>query len=553
MLMAATVSCHRTSEAEARLIAIDSLIPEAPDSALTLLEAFDTASLRGEMRAYHALLTAQALYKAYIPATSDSLINRAWDYYKDHGSYDRRIRAMLYKGTTAEELGHPEEAMRWYKRTELESRPDDHYHRGYALMSMGQLYRNQYIAKKESIKKYKQALSDFHKGNYYDLELYCMTEIGSNYLTVNNDSALAFINKALMIAIDNNDSMIIHQNLESLLNYYFISNDWKAVKETSSKLITIDTAQTNHSSLLYSTMAFINLGMLDSAIYMIEKSNMSYFNSKDSIIYFKARSLIEKELGNHSNYELFSEKANDIADNKIIFNKKSELIRIEEESLNISVKSKNQLLQKSIFKLMALILVAVVCLLSFIFFFRKRIKLMQVQLEHEQNELKNARIQLKTIKDRSAIDNKSSKSQTINQLQNKCINLIFQNTVYSGIRGTSIFKYIFDIEHAERRPIVSIDIPKSFWKDLRRYIDLVYPEAFDNILSSGIKLNKKECELIMLDCINIPNAVVSIILGYSDRSTASIRYRIITKLNCQGLTFDEYLRNHSIKECNISC
>ncbi|MBO7610482.1 MAG: hypothetical protein J6S96_09825, partial [Muribaculaceae bacterium] len=41
MLVVGTVGCHRTSEAEARLIAIDSLIPADPDSALTLLEAIE--------------------------------------------------------------------------------------------------------------------------------------------------------------------------------------------------------------------------------------------------------------------------------------------------------------------------------------------------------------------------------------------------------------------------------------------------------------------------------------------------------------------------------
>ncbi|MBO7609577.1 MAG: hypothetical protein J6S96_05190, partial [Muribaculaceae bacterium] len=35
------MSCHRTSESEAQLIAIDSLVPVNPDSALTLLEVIE--------------------------------------------------------------------------------------------------------------------------------------------------------------------------------------------------------------------------------------------------------------------------------------------------------------------------------------------------------------------------------------------------------------------------------------------------------------------------------------------------------------------------------
>ena len=97
--MAATVSCHRTSEAEARLIAIDSLIPEAPDSALTLLEAFDTASLRGELRAYHALLTAQALYKAYIPVATFGEIIDIYIESDDCGCYYGTLDQSAYINT----------------------------------------------------------------------------------------------------------------------------------------------------------------------------------------------------------------------------------------------------------------------------------------------------------------------------------------------------------------------------------------------------------------------------------------------------------------------
>ncbi len=117
--------CRRTDGGEERrLVAIDSLIASRPDSALALLARVDTAALAEPDRAYHALLTVVALYKAYIPATSDSLIARAWRYYEHGGPYDRRVRAMIHQGTVAEELGHPEQAMRWYKQAEAFARPD---------------------------------------------------------------------------------------------------------------------------------------------------------------------------------------------------------------------------------------------------------------------------------------------------------------------------------------------------------------------------------------------------------------------------------------------
>ncbi|MBR5727871.1 MAG: tetratricopeptide repeat protein, partial [Muribaculaceae bacterium] len=76
------ISCRQERAVSPRLVELDSLIAVAPDSAAALLEAIPAASLHDpEDRAYHALLITQAKYKAYIPATSDSAINLAVDYY----------------------------------------------------------------------------------------------------------------------------------------------------------------------------------------------------------------------------------------------------------------------------------------------------------------------------------------------------------------------------------------------------------------------------------------------------------------------------------------
>ena len=76
------IGCRHNRVVSPRLVELDSLIAIAPDSAAALLEAIPSDSLFDtEDRAYHALLLSQARYKAYIPATSDSAINIAVDYY----------------------------------------------------------------------------------------------------------------------------------------------------------------------------------------------------------------------------------------------------------------------------------------------------------------------------------------------------------------------------------------------------------------------------------------------------------------------------------------
>ena len=227
LLSVAVIGCRpSTSDAERRLIALDSLIATAPDSALTLLAATDTATLSEPEHAYLALLLTQAMYKAYVPATSDSLISRAWRYYEHSGPYDRCVRARLYQGTVAEELGHLEQAMRWYKQAEDYARPDDHYNRGYALMSMGLLYQNEAMAIDEAIDSYRKAF--FHlRSSGDDLKaLYCKSQIARLFMTVNLDSAEVFMSEASDLAVHLKDSTQFYENQVALVNCLFFKKEF---------------------------------------------------------------------------------------------------------------------------------------------------------------------------------------------------------------------------------------------------------------------------------------------------------------------------------------
>lgn len=106
VLTCAINSCGRHAD-RVSLVGIDSLIMQNPDSACELLAAYTADSLTtDDDRAYHALLTTIAHYKAYRPASSDSTINIAVNHYDHDGANpDHRMRSLLYKGCVMEELG----------------------------------------------------------------------------------------------------------------------------------------------------------------------------------------------------------------------------------------------------------------------------------------------------------------------------------------------------------------------------------------------------------------------------------------------------------------
>ena len=296
MVVCVATCCHRVSDTEARLIAIDSLVCDQPDSALSLLADINGDSLPTDLQAYHSLLTVQALYKAYIPATSDTLIRRAWDYYRDHGPYNRRIRAMLYMGTVAEELGRPDSAMRWYKRTELESRPDDHYHRGYALEKMAILYQNAFETK-QAIDKYRNSIKEFDIIHDTTNVIYCSYQLSRIYQLVTPDSSAFFLEIVDRLAQIKCDTTYIIAAKSCLSAKLFYNDNFECSKNTAVDVINRFADLAPCECWHFASYSYSKLGLKDSALYYFNKAPVPSC-AKDSVLYFKSLKALD-ELNNN--------------------------------------------------------------------------------------------------------------------------------------------------------------------------------------------------------------------------------------------------------------
>ena len=345
---------------EARLVAIDSLVSAQPDSALSLLADINADSLPADLRAYHDVLTTQALYKAYIPATTDTLIARAWSYYRDHGPYDRRIRAMLYSGTTAEELGRPDSAMRWYKRTELESRPDDHYHRAYAQEYMGILYQK-CIDFPEAINKYRSAIDYFQR---YDTAsyLFCCQQLSQLYQNnkIGYDSARFFTNQVLNNAKIRTDSLYMSLAYSTQVKMLFRDSCFEKTKELAKSTIKEFGNFLNSDCWYLTSQSYVKLGIADSAEYYLLKAPVPS-SRVDSAIFYHTKSLVFSSKGNWRDahrYEVLSDK---LAETEML-ERKSQSLSTEEKVTENEYKTlqehlnNSRLIQYSIFGIALLLI-----------------------------------------------------------------------------------------------------------------------------------------------------------------------------------------------------
>ena len=96
ILTLTAISCGKIKDAHNTLNDIETFINERPDSALTILDSFDTSLLENKsIWAHHSLLHAQAKDKCYIDETDDSLMTQVVNYYEGKRDKERLFKAHI--------------------------------------------------------------------------------------------------------------------------------------------------------------------------------------------------------------------------------------------------------------------------------------------------------------------------------------------------------------------------------------------------------------------------------------------------------------------------
>ncbi len=112
--------CQHKKSTATTLAEAEAMMYTCPDSALQMLEAIPHPDrLTGQEQADYALLLSLARYRCYVPATSDSLINIAVQYYQDKDDADKRGMAYYVWGSILQECnGDMEAIIQAYKDAE---------------------------------------------------------------------------------------------------------------------------------------------------------------------------------------------------------------------------------------------------------------------------------------------------------------------------------------------------------------------------------------------------------------------------------------------------
>ncbi|MBQ6166918.1 MAG: hypothetical protein IJK41_05750 [Muribaculaceae bacterium] len=548
-MMAMIAGCGRTPRYDGRLVAADSLMRSAPDSALAIVEGIDRDSLAAEGdRAYHDLLLTQARYRCYITATSDSNINRALAYYRSHPKEREKLtRAYIYKGTVMEELGHPDSAMFYYKHAEATAAPTDHFNLGYINLRIADLFLDEYSEDSTVVLRLHRAIGYFEALHDTTLLIHALGNLGKMIGYSHPDSAKCYLWRAIKLSRQY-DSTLQYTHESTLAGVYMFQEDYNQAKTLAMDVLRYGSEYSYETQFYYyAAMSFIRMGQLDSAKYVMrvmpapedEVDSLTYYNLIAEISKFEGKADTCVENVSHSK---------DLLGDILYYSRAKELLKIESDFDTQRQKSYTAaVLQRNRWVILgAGMLLILVSLLAY--WLWHRYKTICQEQGAMTKELEQAMAQLEDMKN-NAVDTSASGLVGLSAIQELYDSIRMRvddnNRKRKVITLSSLLKSMY-----ERREILELKLNDSFWEKMRSSIDSEYKGIITFVKNHYPALTKRELDYFCLLCSGLSPQLIMLCMNVTNAKTVTnYRSQLMKKLGLD-MTFDEFIENYTAGRLN---
>ena len=550
------VGCrYGTPRYDRRLIVADSVMHQHPDSALRMLTGLDIHNLKHQADiAYYSLLLTQARYRCYVPATSDSTINVALDYYEKHKDENEKLtRSYIYKGAVMEELDEPERAMNYYKRAISSASKDDAFNQGYARFRIGNIYRDNLVADSADIHLIKEALHYFKQvpDSFYILS--SLIGIGSAYISENQDSAIYYLNQADTLAKQLHEKGLEQTNLTHIADMKMLSHDVHDIR--SAKIIALTLLNDSccpqnkrEHLLMVAALTSAKLNMPDSASYYLNQVDQSGLSSHRLVLFNKCRAELARCRGDIDQYQYYYEQYNHLSDSLVTNDLQRRLRDVETKYDNEALKYKA--LKYKTFWVTSLLLIALIVsvMAMALIVIRKKLALRKRQLKESRDAIE--RMTNDTARLASQLKENQMMSEDLKQVIRNQIDVFTRlvdrhNTMFA--HSPKKFGDLFEKSYNINQP------DSSFWAGLRTYVDSTCGNIITQSLENYPQLSETDIRFLSLYCCNLPTTVIMVCMGYNEAHSVYNKKRRVTDTMGLEVTLDEYIEafKPSILESNL--
>ena len=532
--------CHgQSNRYDPRLIAADSVLRmNNPDSALRLLDAIDGAKLSSAGdRAYHALLLTQAQYRCYVDITSDSMINVALDYYKQHeGEQEKLTRAYIYKGAVTEVLGDPEGAMPYYKQAVSVAAPDDHFNLGYAKMRIGSLYRDHLVADSSDINLFNEAYGYFKQIPDTLYMLTCLGEIGLSYIKNNKDSILSYLNQAIDLAQQTHAIEIEFKYKKKLAELLMFSDKVEEIERANQLTLSLYRLSGSDELLMAASFTLAKLNKPDSAVYYL--SQVDSASQKDGMLVLYDKCLAEIARCHHDvdKFKLYYDRANDLSDSLVNNDMQMQLRDVESKYDNEALKYKALRYRDNwMMSLLGALLVISILTIALMMISRKSAQRKRQIADSEETieRLRNDSVQLSALLAKNHAMSEELKATIRHQIDTftQLVELHFTQFAQFPKKFGELFSKTYSLNQPDL----------SFWAGIRSYADSTCDGIITRTLEEHPSLAESDVRFLSLCCCNLPTTVIMACMGYNDlHSIYNKKRRLAQELGLTG-KLDDYI------------
>ena len=383
----------------------EAIMYAAPDSALQLLENLQPPKGK-EQRATWALLLAQARYKSNV-RQSDSLVNTAYNYFKNTDDAERKALVLYLKAGIIEENGDVEEAQKYYLQAKDEVEKTEDYLLGFLIHShLGNLYAFDGV-KEHAFTYYKKAYRHAELSPNTTYVISSLAYLGRVYSMSPPDyeKSIYYYKQALELAQKGQNWSKFDMVIWELIGIYELTDDYQTAYSYAQMGLHSPYRKGKQPDERLSMILghiYSNLGKVDSAYYYLNKAITSdvprYKRGAYNYLYN-----LERRQGKY-------EEALDACEQCLIYNdsvyraeKASELIEMQAKydqqkvinERNQLQMDKDRLIRQALIAVMALIaLIALITITYQRALFRKEHALKKQEESARQNALRLAENEL---------------------------------------------------------------------------------------------------------------------------------------------------------------
>ena len=553
IILAATASfllmagCRHNSATMQELSRIDTMVYHQQErEALPLLQQMNSEQFSNEERAYHAVLLSMALYKNYIPCTSDSAINDAVSYFRRSGNDLKYLKALVAQGCVNEDMGNLEKAVDSYHQAEGLPLNTDTSMIAYAKLRLGTLYQSQVIGDNTiALQKYHEALPLFKALGDKHFEQVCLSSIGGIYRNIDekHDSAVICIKNAIKLAQEEGDLYNIFANQYILSEYYLVrEQNYQLSKKFALEAISANPAIIDHPRAHYRlASSYLFLGQPDSALYYLDKAPVAK-TAMDSIVYFELLSELEHRYRkNEEKSKGYMQLAHGIADSLTINSLNHRLLEVEKK-YDVQLATLNRVKSEARFKetllLAVLLALALLALALLVWRYHNQLKMRKSEIEMLKADLSGS---LKSLEQMQKHLDTREHNDEGKKVQNDELRIIINQQI-EAVHQLMSWSYQYDSDKfaakfREMMTLGGMGDDSNYWSNLQALVN----DLHDNVLikaqkEAGGTLNDSELNMLALYCCGFSRTVVMVTMGYKNVGTVyNKKLQIAKKLHVADL------------------